>query len=107
MIAETANVQLTRMNMFDQRSVQAQRERDRQFESQVARAEQAFIAERYDEAMQILESVLEQNPLHHKATVLKNRITRAQQPEPAEPVEGTEAVVDPMLGGLEGMEPGF
>src|SRR5690606_37880474 len=104
-IGETANRQLVQMNMFDARSLQAQRERDRQFEAQVARAEQEFSAGRLDEAMEIVNGVLEQNPLHHKATVLKNEIERAQHPEPAEPVEDPANAVDPMLEGLEGAEP--
>jgi hypothetical protein len=105
-ISDTANRKLVQLNMFDARSTAAQRERDRQFDAQYRRAEEAFLAERYDEALQIADGILEQNPLHHKATALKNQIARAQQPPPAEPVEDPTTPVDPMLGGTDAVEPG-
>ncbi len=104
-ITETPNAQLRQMNMFDLRSVEAQRDRDRQFEAQVARAQQAFAAGNLEEAEELVDDILEQNPLHHRATDLKNQIVRAQQPEPAEPVEEVPLMGDPTLGGAEGQIP--
>jgi hypothetical protein len=98
---------ITQMNMFDRRSVEAQRERDRAFNSKMAEAEQYFAAGQLDEALRVIEDVLSQNPLHHRATVLKNEIERAQQPAPAEPVEDPSLMGDPMLAGPEGQPPGM
>jgi len=106
-IAETPNRKLVQLNMFDARSTAAQRQRDQQFDAQYRRAEEAFLGQRYDEAMQLVDGILEQNPLHHKATALKNQIARAQQPPPAETVEDPATLVDPMLGGPEAVEPGM
>jgi len=107
-ISETANYRLVQLNMFDARSVQRQRERDREFDAQYARAEAAFVSEDLAEAERIVDSILDQNPLHHRAADLKNRIVRAQMPDPVETVEDPDMMMgDPMLNGMEGMGPGF
>lgn len=87
---------LVQLNMFDARSVEAQRERDRAFAGEFAKAETAVNAGNLVEAERILDAILAQNALHSGANALKRRIQSVKvSPTPtptpvdaAPPVEG-------------------
>lgn len=84
---------LVQLNMFDARSVEAQRERDRAFAGQFQGAEQAFNAGNLDAAEQAVDAILKQNALHSGATELKRKISAARVPVPTPtPAEGTPPV---------------
>ena len=86
---------LVQLNMFDARSMEAARERDRQFAGAFSRAEQAFNAGRLDEAEQIVNTILQQYALHSGANALKRRIAAAR----VTPTPTPEAPVDPAAAG--------
>ena len=87
---------LVQLNMFDARSVEAQRERDRAFAGEFAKAEAAVNSGNLAEAERILNGILSQNALHSGASALKRRLESSRvsptpTPTPAEglpPVEG-------------------
>ena len=88
---------LVQLNMFDARSVEAQRERDRAFASQFQSAEQAFNAGDLAAAEQAVNSILQQNALHSQANELKRRIAAARSTPIPTPTPA--AVAPPVEGG--------
>lgn len=84
---------LIRVNMFDDKSVASEKEMEEAVRDDYLKAQQAFTDGKLDDAMRLLESILQRNPTHRGSLEIKRKIEERRAAEAAaaaagQPTEG-------------------
>lgn len=72
---------LIRVNMFDDKSVASEAEMEAAVREDYVKAQEAFTAGKLDDAMRLVESILQRNPTHRGSTEIKRKIEERRKAE--------------------------
>lgn len=86
--ADDRALRLIRTNMFDQKSVQEQGEARRELNRRFQQADSLFRQNRTQDALRIVEEILQQDPNHPEARNLRDSIRQAEAPPTGGTPEG-------------------